>query len=235
MTELHPVTVAVEPLFANSSLDSRIVDVCRRAFDEYLEDNIFFTSNDFVEAMNALYSLNDGKTYRVLQIDTDSKATYFLMPCKQGLRFAISHSGYRYLKESGNFNEKVFPIEAKNIATLTNALMTSLNKTLTCMKRVATGIKDEVEVEYPPIEILQRFYECGRKIPYDSHADVVDALWDYNDAYRCRHCGKYHQGKTPSESESIDDETRLKRFQRVWRYMHNLGEFRHKADKISQT
>lgn len=232
--ELHPVTQHLQPLFASTPLDSQAVELCKQAVDEYLKGIIFFQSEDFVETLNTLYALNDKKTYSILQLGTESGYTYFLMPSQQGLRYAAIHSACRYLKKSGNYHGEVLGAELAKVYFLAEAIVFEVAKNLTYMKRSATGIKDEVEVEYPPVEKLKLFYECERKIAYESVADAEEALWDDNDVYLCRHCKKYHQGKSPKEHEvEVDDQTRLKRFQRVWRYSNNLGEFRHKANSLN--
>lgn len=234
MPELHPVTQQLQPLFDSTSLDVMAVDLCKQAVDEYFREIIFFESEDFIETLNTLYALNDKKTYSILQIGSDSGYTYFLMPSQQGLRWVVSHSAFRYLKESGKYQGKLLGVEQMKAHKLAGSIVVAVTKNLTYMKRSATGIKEEVEVEYPPTETLKLFYECGRKIAYESTAEAEAGLWDGNDVYLCRHCEKYHQGKSPKENEvEVNDQTRLKRFQRVWRYSNNLGEFRHKAENLS--
>lgn len=234
MTELHPVTLVLEPLFTSTSLDPEALERCKQSVNEYLTEIIFFQSEDFVETLNTLYALNDKKTYSILQMGTSSGYTYFLMPCQQGLRYAAVREACRYLKKSGKYHGEVLGAELKKVYLLAEGIVVEVAKTLTYMKRSATGIKDEVEVEYPTVEKLKLFYECGRKISYASTDEAEAALWDENDIYLCRHCAKHHQGKSPKENDvEVDDQTRLKRFQRVWRYSHNLGEFRHKAENLS--
>jgi hypothetical protein len=233
-SELHPVTLVLEPLFSSSSLDPEAIAVCQQAVDAYLRENIFFESTDFVETMDTLYGLNDNRTYSILRVQGVAGSTFYLMPSKQGLRFAALHTASRFLKKSGKYQGAVLGAEMKKLCLLTESVVVEVTKTMTYMKRVSTGIKDVVEVEYPSVEKLQLFYECERKIAYASHDDAVAALWEENDVYRCHHCGMYHQGKSPSEDkDTIDENMRLKRFQRVWRYSHNLGEFRHKADNLT--
>jgi hypothetical protein len=234
MAELHPVTQHLQPLFDSTTLESEAVEICKQSVDEYLRGIIFFQSEDFVETLNTLYALNDKKTYSILQVSSASGYVYFLMPSQQGLRYAADLPACRYLKKSGNYHGEALGAELTKVHLLADAIVFQIARNLTYMKRSATGIKDEVEVEYPPVEKLKLFYECERKIAYESAGDAESALWDYNDVYVCRHCKKYHQGKSPKENEvEVDEHTRLKRFQRVWRISHNLGEFRHKADTLN--
>lgn len=234
MSELHPVTQQLQPLFNSTSLDAGAVDLCKQAVDEYLREIIFFESEDFVETLNTLYALNDKKTYSLLQIEDDAGYTYFLMPSRQGLRAVALNSACLYLKESGKYQRELLKVEQMKAQALAGSVVVEVAKNLTYMKRSATGIKDEVEVEYPPVETLTLFYECERKIAYESAYEAEAGLRGGNDVYLCRHCGKHHQGKSPKEAEvQVDEQTRLKRFQRVWRYSHNLGEFRHQAKNLS--
>lgn len=234
MSELHPVTQQLQPLFDSTPIDAVAAEVCKRVLDEYIRGIIFYENEDFVETLNTLYSLNDKKTYSILEIETNSGYTYFLMPCTQGLRQVIFHAGSRYLKQSGKYSGKALGVEMRKVSALAELIVEAVTKSLTYMKRSATGIKEEVVVEYPPVEKLQLFYECERKIAYESLMKAGAELWDGNKAYLCSHCKQYHQGRTPKEEdEAVEDSTYLKRYQRVWRYSHHLGEFRHKAETLS--
>jgi hypothetical protein len=235
MSDLHPVTQQLQSLFDSTSLDSQAVEICKQSVDEYLTKVIFYKNDDFVETLNALYALNDKKTYSILQLGTDASYTYFLMPSQQGLRYAAFHSACRYLKKSGKYHGEVLGVELSKVHLLAEAIVFEVTKNLTYMKRSATGIKDEVEVEYPPFEKLKLFYECERKMPYASLSAAEAGVLEANGVYLCSHCRKYHQGRNPNDIYELNSDAYLNRYQRVWRWSHNLGEFRHKAEKVSNS
>lgn len=220
-------------MFNATSLDSIAVDICKRAVDAYFQENIFFESASFLEVLNTLYALNDNQLYSILQVGNGSDSTYFLMPSnRQGLRKATK-TPYEYLKDSGNYQRESLALELGKLKELVEAICISVAKTLTYMSRRATGIKETEEVQYPPVVELKLFYECKRKIAYDSANAVVEGLFEENEAYMCSHCQKYHQGKSPSRVEEVTDTSYLKRYKRVWRMRHKLGEFRPKKNPSS--
>lgn len=229
MTELHPVTCQLQPLFDSTSLDAVAVELCRQAVDDYFQQSIFFESESFLEVLNTLYALNDNNLYSILQIGNSTGYTYFLMPQRQGFRRAVAKPPYEYLKSSEHYQRENLAVELKKVQGLVDAICVCVMKTLTYMTRRATGIKEAEEVHYPSFEELKLFYECKRKMAYDSVDAVTAGLFEENEAYLCSHCQKHHQGKSPSKVEEVADTSYLKRYKRAWRMRHRLGEFRHSS------
>lgn len=72
---------------------------------------------------------------------------------------------------------------------------------------------------FPSEFILQKFYECGRKAVYSTQHTAVQHVETGNNAYQCKWCGNWHQGRQPT-GEFVPHDMRVHRWEQAWR-RHN--------------
>jgi hypothetical protein len=88
-------------------------------------------------------------------------------------------------------------------------------------RRHVPGNKRETP-EYPPVEELRRYHECGRKTVYLTEEDVISDLKHPNSPYKCEHEDHWHQGRAPTRVEALREETAMKRWKLSWRRYNHL-------------
>lgn len=82
-----------------------------------------------------------------------------------------------------------------------------------------TAVHDDVEL--PSKEVLQKFYECGRKSVLSEQDRQRFVLEGEETVYLCSRCGGYHRGHTPT-GQKIPEEIMYGRWRTAWRRYYNL-------------
>jgi hypothetical protein len=74
---------------------------------------------------------------------------------------------------------------------------------------------------FPSKLILQQFYECGRKAVYATSVEAVQHVEIGNNAYHCKWCKSWHQGRQPTGA-FVPHEMRVHRWEQSWRRHHHI-------------
>lgn len=73
----------------------------------------------------------------------------------------------------------------------------------------------------PGLEVLEKYYKCGRKRKYATFEEATTHLEQNQTSYQCEYCGQYHNGK-PMTTQPIPLEIQHKRWETAWRRLHKI-------------
>lgn len=219
---MHPIAAGLAPWVDVKDEDARklLLESLRKYFDNIalLET----TSHD--EALQFLYSQNDNKTYDILSVRNGDHYDMFVTPSNDRFHDVVKFPAANFLKASGRYEKEHLHIQLAELGTNVRQLRKVLRKDYTFTSRVATGNTAD-SLEYPSLETMKFFYECERKVQYDSPDESISVLDARCHFYSCNHCGKYHQGRPRQEGtlKTPDEVEMMKRYRRIWNQYHREG------------
>lgn len=175
-------------------------------------------SSDLPYVVRSLYAIGDQEMYSIISVCGFEGYEAVLVPPLMTLTKSSLVSTIQMLKDSGKYEKESLQTEIAKATQLLRAVLELLrDSTRTSRRAIGHGVATE-EFEFPDYEILKAFYECGRKVAYESIAEVESNLESGNDVYLCVHCSKYHQGKSKLYSAPpVAEEVILGRYKTAWR------------------
>lgn len=214
----HPLTLQIQELFTDSELSPEANYVLLEELNSYFVRNTLNYSNNLPEVVQSLYAIGDHKMYTIISVCGFNGYEAVLMPPLQHLIKSSSQKTINLLKSSGNYENQLLHEEIKKLNRLTKAVLELLkDSTRTSRRAIGHGTATQ-EVEFPDYDTLKVFYECGRKVTYESVTEGESNLEYGNNVYLCVHCGKYHQGKAKvSSAPPVAEEVILGRYKTAWR------------------
>lgn len=220
--ERHPLTLQVEELFLNSNLTPKLNFLLLQGIDDYFKQQTIEISDNLPYLVKQLYSIADDELYTIISwCNHDGYQAVLLHPLSQFIRESAKET-IRFVKESDEYRNKSLEKAIRGVNALMKIVLEVL-KDSTRTTRKAIGYVPAPEVEYPDFATLKRFYECDRKVRYDTYEEAESNLAEQNDAYACPHCFRYHQGRaTLRNAPAIPEEITRGRYQTVWRRHHKI-------------
>lgn len=214
----HPLTLQVQELFTDSELSPEATCLLLEELDSYFVKNTLHYSDNLPEVVQRLYAIGDQQMYTIISVCGFNGYEAVLLPPLQHLIKSSSQKTINLLKSSGNYESELLHEEIKKLNRLTKAVLELLkDSTRTSRRAIGHGVATQ-EFEFPDYEILKAFYECDRKVAYESIAEGESNLEYGNNVYLCVHCSKYHQGKAKvSTAPPVAEEVVLGRYKTAWR------------------
>lgn len=191
----NPLTLQVQELFIDSELTPEVTGMLLDELNGYFTSKTLLHSNDIPTVIRHLYSIGDHERYSIISVCGFHGYEAVLIPSLQPFLKSTSHKTISFLKESGKYEREVLHAEILKVNQLLKAVLELLRNSTRTTRRAIGHNELAEEFEFPDNETLKVFYECGRKISYDSIETVLNELNDETNAYLCKHCGRYHQGR----------------------------------------
>lgn len=201
-----------------SSLPVSIVSLLREELQSYYSKHLLFSTDEYPEAITKLYGYEDDKFYSLISLCFVEEYSFLLLPStKAGPFGAQTIIIERFKKEFDYSGIELGNAIREIIATIRymDKIITSSTRT----KRQALEGKNQgtsETFEWPEVAVLKRFYECGRKVAFDSREEVLEALEIGTQPYQCDHCHKWHQGRQ-SAGEAVPESIVIGRYRTAWR------------------
>ena len=209
----------VDEALTLSASSPTITSLLRAELIAYYADAVIFASDNYPDTINVLYAIDDNQMYSIVSLSYEDEYSFFLIPAdgvapRPVMKNVINRIKTEFDLEGRELGEEIRKVQALN-AVLHQILVSS---TRTTRKAIHSIPK---EIILPPVEEMQRYYECGRKTQYDTREEAESHISGENQSYRCNHCNLYHQGKEPT-GQSIPTEIMHGRWQTAWRRYHNV-------------
>ena len=217
----HPLTLQVQELFIDSDLTPDVTCLLLAELNTYFETRTIAHSDNLPVLVKTLYARNDNAMYSIISVcDVGGYEAVLITPLQHIIKES-SQQALTYLKASGQYEGVTLHTEISKLNALLKVVLELLkNSTRTSRKAIGDSVK---EIDFPDDETLQVFYECGRKVSYDSLEEGEDSLDEENNVYLCRHCNKYHQGRASAvNAPPVDYEVKLGRYKTAWRRYHKI-------------
>jgi hypothetical protein len=215
----YKLSAFVDEIISMSSLPPRITEFYRNKVVQHLDDNVLSQSNNYPLIASELYGFNDEIMYSIVSLSFVNDYMFFLIrkddlvmkkPTIETINFIKNNYDYAGV-DLGNIIKDVHAVKDE----LQNIIESSKRTT-----RKATG-SNVKEVELPDMSVMKEYYECGRKVSYDSLDLTEGKLSGANEVYVCEHCGKYHQGKKPT-GMNVPKDIMEGRYRTAWRRYHKV-------------
>jgi hypothetical protein len=220
--DMHPIAAGLARWVDVEDEDAR--KLLLESLGKYFENIVLLETSSHEEALQFVYGQNDNKTYDVLSIRNEDHYDMFVTPSNDKFHEVVRFSASNFLKASGRYEKEQLHFQLYELEKNCRQLKKILRKDYIFTSRVATGNTVD-SVEYPSLDKLKIFYECERKVQYDSPDESISALHTRCHFYSCEYCGKYHQGRPRQEGtlKTPDDVEMMKRYRRVWNQYHRDG------------
>lgn len=220
MKSYKTVDSLVDEVLSWSNVPPTITSRLRTAISAHYSQSLIMVDDFYPDVVNTLYALNDQGVYSIISLSFVDEYIFMLLPeDKVNLRNPVRS----VLKEWKKENSHLSGAEIGEVARQVSTVQSNLNDILrdsTRTTRVATGLHAK-EFIMPDVEVMQRFYECGRKHSYATAAEAADHLHLENGIYECSWCHGYHQGHAPT-GMTIPREIMEGRWRTAWRRYQGL-------------
>jgi hypothetical protein len=217
----HPLTLQVQEIFTESDLAPEVTRLLLDELNSYFVRHTITYSENLPAIVETLYAIADQKMYTIVSVCDFHGYKAVLLPPLQHLIKDSSKETITRLKMSGKYEGVSLHAEIMKVNTLLKHVL-ELLRSSTRSTRKAIGLEGK-EVEFPDDETLKIFYECGRKVSYDSKEHAESNVTSENALYRCRHCNKFHQGRKKAvTAPPVDYEVKLGRYKTAWRRYHKI-------------
>lgn len=221
----HPLTLQVQDLFTDSALTPDVTRILLDELDGYFMSITLDHSRNLPSVVDNLYAIGDHEMYSIISVCGVESYEAVLIPSLQHLIKGSSQQTLTFLRESGKYEKQSLHVEITKVIQLLKAVLELLrNSTLTTRRAIGSGVGVPTkDITFPDYETLKVFYECGRKVAYQSDEEGKEKLFSCNSLYLCVHCNKYHQGRPsipnpPPVSEAII----LSRYKLAWRRYNKI-------------
>lgn len=220
----HLLTLQVQELFIDSELTPDVTYVFLKEINDLFVSKTITQSNYLPAVVRRLYEIDDNAMYSVISVCGFDGYEAVLMPQLHPVMFKKARTEtIGLLKASGKYTGKELHDEILKVGSLLRSIITLLNdSTRTSRRAIGNGVLTQ-KVEFPDYETLKAFYECGRKVSYESMGEGEANLEYNNNIYLCGHCNKYHQGKPRvSTAPPVAEEVILGRYKTAWRRYNKI-------------
>lgn len=221
----HPLTLQVQEVFINSELTPDATCLFLKELNDLFVSKTIIQSNNLPLVVRRLYAIDDGEMYSIISVCSSDGYEAVLMPQLPPFMFKKARTEtIELLKLSGKYAGKDLYNEILKLGNLLNSVLTLLkDSTRTSRRAIGNGQPPTHEVEFPDYETLKAFYECGRKVSYETMIEGEANLEYNNSIYLCVHCSKYHQGKPRAfAAPSVAEEVILGRYRTAWRRYNKI-------------
>jgi rubrerythrin len=209
----------IEEVVALSTLPPVIASIVRNRLITYYDNHTLLVSEDYPDVLKTLYSYDDNKKYCIISLTSSEGYPFILLPYMEAHYPKVFSEIIVEVKNKFELSNSEIGAVVEKIQQVRKSLKEIIDSS-TRTSRMATGFT-ESNFAFPPVEVMQKFYECGRKAVYYSYEETQRLLMADNDVYKCKHCSFYHQGQTPTGDE-IPQEIKEGRWRTGWRRYHNI-------------
>lgn len=220
----HPLTLQVQELFIDSELTPDATFIFLKEVNDLFVSHTILHSNNLPLVVRRLYSIDDNEMYSIISVCGVNGYEAVLLPQLPPFMFKkVRTETIELLKASGKYAGKELYNEILKVGNLLHAVFALLrDSTRTSRRAIGNGVMTQ-EIEFPDFETLKAFYECGRKVSYESVTEGEANLEYGNNIYLCVHCKKYHQGQPRvSTAPPVAEEVVLGRYKTAWRRYHKI-------------
>ena len=182
-------------------------------------------SDNLPSVIRKLYAIDDNEMYSIISVCSSVSYEAILTPQFAPYMFKTARTNtIELLKSSGKYAGKDLHDEILKVGNLLNSVFGLLkHSTRTSRRAIGNGLPSTREFEFPDYEILKAFYECGRKVSYESVIEGEANLEYNNSIYLCTHCNRYHQGQPRvSTAPQVPEEVVLGRYRTTWRRYNKI-------------
>jgi hypothetical protein len=221
----HPLTLQVQELFTDSELTPDVTRLLLEELDEYFTSVTLDYSDNLPSVVNNLYAIGDHEMYSIISVCGFNSYEAVLIPPLQHLIKASSQKTIAFLRESGKYEKQTLHAEITKVIQLLKSVLELLrDSTLTTRRAIGSGVGVPTkEIDFPDYQTLKIFYECGRKVTYESDTEGIEKLFSCNSLYLCAYCNKYHQGRTSGPNPlPVSEEIILSRYKLAWRRYNKI-------------
>jgi hypothetical protein len=220
----HPLTLQVQELFIDSELTPDATFIFLKEVNDLFVSQTILHSNDLPLVIRKLYAIDDNEMYSVISVCGVNGYEAVLMPQLPPFMFKQARTEtVELLKASGKYAGKELYNEILKVGNLLHAVFALLKDSTRTSRRAIGNAELTQTVEFPDYETLKAFYECGRKVSYESMVEGEANLGYNNNIYLCAHCNKYHQGQPRvSTAPPVAEEVILGRYKTAWRRYHKI-------------
>lgn len=203
-----------------SSVPPEITSRLRTELSDYYSQVLLMVDDFYPDVVKELYSLNDQKAYSIVSLSFADEYIFMLLPTsKVSSRVPVNAILKEWKQANTQLPGRMIGEMAERITSVQRSLDEIL-KNSTRTTRVAAGLHAK-EFVMPEIEVMQRFYECGRKHSYPTAAEATEHLHSENGIYECPWCHGYHQGHLPT-GMTIPRDVMEGRWRTAWRRYQGL-------------
>lgn len=220
----HFLTLQVQELFLDSELTPDATCVFLKELNNLFVSKTITQSNYLPAVVRRLYEIDDNEMYSVISVCGFDGYEAVLMPQLHPVMFKKARTEtIELLKASGKYVGKELYDEILKVGYLLQSVITLLNdSTRTSRRAIGNGVSTQ-EVVFPDYDTLKAFYECGRKVSYESMVEGEANLECNNNIYLCVHCSKYHQGQPRvSTAPPVAEKVLLGRYKTAWRRYNKI-------------
>lgn len=220
----HPLTLQVQELFIDSELTPDVTFIFLKEVNDLFVSQTILHSNDLPLVIRKLYAIDDNEMYSVISVCGVNGYEAVLMPQLPPFMFKQARTEtVELLKASGKYAGKELYNEILKVGNLLHAVFALLKDSTRTSRRAIGNAELTQTVEFPDYETLKAFYECGRKVSYESMVEGEANLGYNNNIYLCAHCNKYHQGQPRvATAPPVAEEVILGRYKTAWRRYHKI-------------
>lgn len=220
----HPLTLQVQELFIDSELTPDATCLFLKEVNDLFVSQTIIHSDNLPLVIRKLYAINDNEMYSIISVCHSGGYEAVLMPQLTPSMFKeVRKKTIELLKTSGKYSGEKLYNEILKVGSLLQSITILLkDSTRTSRRAIGDGVLTH-EIEFPDFETLKAFYECGRKVSYESMVEGEANLEYNNNIYLCVHCSKYHQGQPRvSTAPPVAEEVILGRYRTAWRRYNKI-------------
>lgn len=221
----HPLTLQVQELFIDSELTPDVTCLFLKEVNDLFISATIIQSDKLPLVISRLYAINDNEMYSVISVCGVEGYEAVLIPQLSPSTFKKARTEtIKLLKSSGKYVGQDLFDEILKVGNLLNSVVRLLkDSTRTSRRAISNEMLPTHEVEFPDYKILKAFYECGRKVSYNSVPEGEANLEYNNSIYLCVHCKKYHQGQPRvTTAPLVPEEVVLGRYKTAWRRYNKI-------------
>jgi hypothetical protein len=210
---------AISDIFNNSPLSPKMNSWLIKELTEHYKNTVLLITISDDEMRELVYSsVGENKKYAVLGFSYPEKGYVYIVLEDKDLRPKhIFKELLNKYKNEGDYSslEEMGRFITEELNKFTLSILQLLEDSVRSRRqRSGTG---EDEYDFPAENILQEFYECGRKVFYLSEKEALQHTNHSDDnAYKCSWGDHYHIGRSPI-FEEIPHDIKVGRWRTAWR------------------
>lgn len=175
----------------------------------YREATCHFTSNQ--EACSYIYENKIKEAHSIYKISENS---FIVIPEK--IKLLLNTQTGKELAESLKLTPWLISEEVSKVGASVRLFKEKLDKRFLSSRKYSNEPKPAPN--YPSEQVLQKFYECERKVAYLSHAEAFEKCETNHVVYECSYKNHWHQGTPKSDNwQDKPYNVQLAQWQTIWR------------------
>jgi len=220
MSSVRNFDSLVDEVMVLSPFSPKVTSWIAEKVKAHYRASVLFATVDYPLVADTLYSKDDNVMYAIVSVSYVDDYYFYLLPADA---VKVNKSVLReitfYVKDhEASTNKEIGEVIGKS-NTLLSALGELMVSSTRSRRKAIVG--DEPEFVLPSVEVMQAYYECGRKVQFSSEEDALEHLEGENAVYRCKRCNLWHQGRHPT-GQKVAQSVMEGRWRTVWRREHGV-------------